>query len=138
MLLYPVELKPDGNNTIIATFPDFPEGVTFGGDEEDALFHSVDAIETCISSRMNHREPVPAPSPAVGRHTVLLPALISAKVLLYQAMMASGVRKAELARRMNLHASQLDRMLSITRSSKIEEIERALSALGKRLVVDIT
>ena len=52
-------------------------------------------------------------------------------------MQEQGVGKAELARRLDVHLPQVDRMLDLCHASKLEQIEAALNALGKRLVVDI-
>jgi len=137
MLMYPVQLTPDDNGTLLATFPDIPEAATFGEDEEDALVRAVDALEEMIAAKMDDKEPIAMPSPLNGRKGVLLPVLTSAKILLYMAMREAGVRKAELARRMGLHATQIDRMLNLSRSSRIEEIERAFRTLGKNLTVEV-
>ena len=40
MLAYPVELKRDTNGTLLVTFPEFAEAVTFGEDEGDALLRA--------------------------------------------------------------------------------------------------
>ncbi|MCC2665482.1 MAG: type toxin-antitoxin system HicB family antitoxin [Geminicoccaceae bacterium] len=50
MLAYPVVLEPDDNGTLLVTFPDVPEAVTFGEDEGDALKRAVDALETMCCS----------------------------------------------------------------------------------------
>ena len=34
MYSYPVNLEPDDNDTVVVNFPDLPEAVTFGDDEE--------------------------------------------------------------------------------------------------------
>ena len=45
--------------------------------------------------------------------------------------------KAELGRRLGLHRQQVDRLLDLCHSSKIEQIEAALRVLGKTLSVEI-
>lgn len=62
MLSYPVKLTPDDNDTVLVSAPDFPELTSFGEDEEDALWHAVDALEEAIAARMQTREDVPKPS----------------------------------------------------------------------------
>lgn len=119
------------------TFPDFPEGATFGEDEDDALLRAVDALETVLAARIDDREEIPLPSAATGRPCVPLPALTAAKVLLYRAMREAGVRKADLARRLGWHGPQVDRLLDLDHASRLNQIEAALAALGKRLVVDV-
>lgn len=49
-------------------------------------------------------------------------------------MLAKGLRKADLARMLNLLPTLTDRLLSLRHKSRIEQIE---TALGKRLVVDV-
>ena len=137
MLAYPVDLERDTNGTLLVTFPEFAEAVTFGDDESDALLRAVDALETVLAARIDDREEIPLPSPAVGRPSVVLPALTAAKVLLYRAMRERGVRKADLARRLGWHGPQIDRLLDLNHASRLDQIEAALAALGKRLTLDL-
>jgi antitoxin HicB len=137
MLAYPVDLERDTNGTLLVTFPEFSEAVTFGDDESDALLRAVDALETVLAARIDDREEIPLPSPAAGRPSVVLPALTAAKVLLYRAMRERGVRKADLARRLGWHGPQIDRLLDLNHASRLDQIEAALAALGKRLTLDL-
>ena len=41
-------LTPD-DGTVLVTFTDVPEAITFGADSEEALMHAVDALETALS-----------------------------------------------------------------------------------------
>jgi antitoxin HicB len=86
---------------------------------------------------MADRRDIPRPSPARGRPTVTLPALSAAKLALYRAMRQSGVTKAELGRRLGWHGPQIDRLLDLRHASRLDQIEEALRALGKRLVIDV-
>jgi len=63
--------------------------------------------------------------------------LSDAKTGPYMALRASGLRKAELARRMGIHKQQVDRLLDIDHASRIEQLEVAFAALQMRLTVDI-
>jgi antitoxin HicB len=137
MLAYPVDLEPDTNGTVLVTFPDFAEAATFGDDEDDALLRAVDALETVLAARIDDREDIPAPSPVAGRPCAVLPALTAAKVLLYRTMREAGIRKADLARRLGWHGPQIDRLLDLNHASRLDQIEAALAALGKRLTVDL-
>ncbi len=132
-MTYPIRLERDTNGTTLVTFPDFPEAQTFGDTKEDAMAHAVDALATIIDAYLKDRRPLPAPSK--GRTRVTLPALVTLKVALADAMRAQRVNKSELARRMNVHLPQIDRLLTASHASTFEQIEAALHALGKRLVV---
>jgi antitoxin HicB len=137
MLAYPVDLERDTNGSLLVTFPDFTEAATFGDDENDALFRAADALETVLAARIDDREDIPLPSPAAGRPRVILPGLTAAKVLLYRAMREVGVHKADLARRLGWHGPQIDRLLDLNHASRLDQIEAALAALGKRLSIDL-
>ena len=128
---YAVTLAPDDNGTILVTVPELPEAVTFGKDREDALARAVDAIETALMGAMAAREDIPAPKSS-GADSVALPALVSAKVALYQAMRAEGVGKAALAKRLDVALPQIDRLLDLRHSSRLDAIERAFAALGAK------
>jgi antitoxin HicB len=52
-------------------------------------------------------------------------------------MLAQKIRKAELARRLNVHMPQVDRLFDLKHSSKFEFVEEAARALGKTLAVSV-
>jgi len=138
MLRYPVILKRDTNNTILVTVPDIPAAHTFGEDRDEALKQAADAIETALGMYIDDRRDIPAASPAKrGMKLVTLPALTEAKIALYSTMRAAGVGKAELARRLNCHPPQVDRLLDLTHNSRLDQLEAAFRVLGKRLSVQI-
>jgi antitoxin HicB len=134
---YPLVIGPDDNETLLVTCPDLPEVTTFGEDEADALQRAGDAIEEALSARMARGESIPRPSPLRGRKAAALPPLTVAKVGLYQAMRDAGIGKAELGRRLGWHGPQIDRLLNLGHRSKIEQIDQALRAVGKVLVLSV-
>ncbi len=138
MQTYPATLEPDDNGTLLVTFPDFPEAVTYGDDEQGALLNAVGALTAAISARMDDREDVPAPSAvAHGQPAVTLPPLVAVKAAIYREMRRQGVSKSELARRLGQNPRQVDRLLEATHSSRHDQLDRALAALGKRLDVRV-
>ena len=138
MLKYPVTLKRDTNGTILVGFPDVPEAHTFGEDTDDAMMHAVDALESALSMYIDDRRPIPVPSPVKARgKAVIVPALTEAKVNLYSTMRAARVGKAELARRLNCHLPQVDRLLDLNHASRLDQLEAAFRVLGKRLCIEI-
>lgn len=44
MLIYPVTLIPDDNDTFLVEFPDIPEANSVGDDEQEALLNAEDAL----------------------------------------------------------------------------------------------
>ena len=138
MFDYPVLLIPDGD-TVMVKFPDVPEALTFGADEDAALLQAVDALETALSFYVEARKPLPLPSKARrGQRTVRPSALESAKLGLYQAMIDGGIKKSELARRLGWHLPQVDRLFDLRHASRLDQIEAAARALGRNLEVRVT
>jgi len=133
MFNYPVTLIKDGE-TILVTFPDVPEAITFGENLEEALLQAVDALETALSCYIDAKKPLPIPSqPTVGQQTVSPSATECAKLGIYQAMLEQGIKKTALAKKLGWHMQQIDRLLDLNHASKIEQIEMAARALGKHL-----
>jgi antitoxin HicB len=137
MLRYPVKLERDTNGTILVSFPDVAEAHTYGEDREEALARAGDALETALLGYMEDRLPIPKPSAAKRGPYVVLPALTEAKLGLYAAMRAGRVSKAELGRRLQRHGPQVDRLLDLRHSSRLEQLEAAFRVLGKQLPVEI-
>jgi len=135
MLIYPVRLKKDDNDTYLVTCPDFPEVVTFGATKSDAMTNVIGAIEEAISARVADREDIPAPS--TGRNCVAMPTRVALKLAIYFEMRRKKVSKAALARKLKLHRPQVDRLLDIRHHSNLDTIDAALHAIGKRAVVDV-
>jgi antitoxin HicB len=136
MLRYPVKLTTEGKKTLVS-FPDVPGVHTFGVNHEDALRRGLDALETMFIGIMRDREEIPTPSPLQRRAFVEFPALTEAKILLYQAMRARKIGKAELARRLNCHLPHVDRLIDLRHASRLDQMEKAFRALGKQLTIDV-
>ncbi len=134
---YPMLLERDDNKTILVSFPDFPEAHTYGDTEAEALARAEDALATVVDAYMKDRRDIPLPSATIAKHRVTMPALMEAKIALYESMRRAHVTKAELARRLKWHPPQVDRLLAMRHGSRLDQIERALQVLGKRLVVGV-
>ena len=93
----------------------------------------MDALEEAIAGRIHGRDDIPTPSR--GKTYATLPTLTSVKVLLYQGMREQGVGKAELARRLGWHMPQVDRVLDVEHHSRLDQMDAALGAIGRRLDV---
>jgi antitoxin HicB len=138
MLHYGVKLSKDTNRTILAEVPDVPGAITFGDDRAEALARVVDAIETVLLGHMADRREIPLPRPGRRGPFVTLPALTEAKLALYTEMRAAKVGKAELARRLNWHLPQVDRLLDLRHNSRLDQLEAAFRVLGKQISVEVS
>lgn len=137
MFDFPVTLTPD-DGTVLVTFADVPEAITFGVDEGEALRNAVDALETGLSFYVDARKPLPKPGkPKRGQKTVRPSALECAKLGVYKAMTEQGVKKAELARRLGWHMPQVDRLFDLRHASRMDQIEAAAAALGRHIEITV-
>ncbi len=122
----------------VVRFPDFGYGVTQGESETEALELARDLLVLTIGDFMRAGRPLPQPKRHAGRnfHVVALTALQCAKADLYTAFLTSGLKKAELARRIGIPKTHIDRLFSLRHRSRLDQIEAAFAALGKRLHVE--
>lgn len=138
MWSYPAKLVEDTDGTYRVTFPDIPEAASVGSDKKQALLNGLNALESVVEIYFDEKREIPVPSkPKKGQPVVALPALVVSKVLLANEMIRQGVRKSELARRLDVYMPQVDRLLDPRHSSKLDAIEAAFHKLGKRLEVSI-
>jgi antitoxin HicB len=128
-----LESEPEGGFTV--TFPDIGYGATYGASREEALLQAEDMLDEAILGMIAHNEEVPVPSPAKGRPVVRVPALTAAKLEVYRAMRQAGLDAAQLARRLGWPAKKITNIFDGYHAVRLEQLEAALAALGRRLVV---
>jgi antitoxin HicB len=142
-LAWPAILSPDTEGRVQVRFPDFPEALTDGADEAEALVEAADCLAEAVAARIADQEDLPAPSSLRrGLHRVPLPPVLAYKAALFSAMRRDGVSKSELARRLGLDEKDVRRLLDPSyRGSKVERLHAALAACGiaaQVTVVDTT
>jgi antitoxin HicB len=140
MAAYPALFEPDHEKGgFVVTFPDLPPCITQGDSENEARAMAQDALAMMLSHIIGQGGEIPRPSARRGRkfRQIQLPPMENAKLDLYRAFRASGLRKAELARRMGIQKTNIDLLFDLERPSRFEQIEAAFRALGKRLVISV-
>jgi antitoxin HicB len=135
MLAYRIKFVPDDHGTLLVTCPTLPEVTTFGSNKADAVAHAVDAIEEAIAARIARGEDIPAGQQRAP--LARLPALTALKVELYRQLRASGINRAELARRLGWKRESVDRLFRLDHASKLNQIEAAFRAFGRSVDVSI-
>jgi antitoxin HicB len=93
-----------------------------------------------IAYCIRHGKPVPQPTsqPRGKKYRMIeLPAIVTLKTELYIAFHASGIRKTELARRMGIPKTTVDRLFDFANHTRLDQIEAAFAALGKRLRIAV-
>ncbi len=134
---YPATFLPDTGGCVV-TFRDIPEAITQGDNEADALFMAKDALISSMDFYFDGKRPVPLPSrPEPGERLIALPASVAAKVLLLNEMLAQNVGPSDLSRRMSTTPQDINRLIDLHHATKIDKLEQAFVALGKRLELSV-
>lgn len=139
MFNYAVKLEHDPDTkSWVATCRDLPLFNSAGDSVDDALLESVDGAIVALSIEIDARRPIPAASkPEEGEYVINLPVLVVMKAALHNAMIATGTRKSDLARLMGMKGPQIDRLLDVCHSSKVETVELALQQLNRTVQVSV-
>jgi antitoxin HicB len=134
---YPAKFTAEGGGFVV-TFPDVPEAITEGETMAEAAAMASEALETALTLYTEKWADLPVPGALKrGMRMVRVPALSEAKFRLYSTLREAGLRKIELARRLKCPPSAVDRLLDIAHHSKLNQLEAAFAAIGKRLAIEI-
>jgi antitoxin HicB len=135
---YPAKFTRDKYGGYVVTFPDVPEAISEGDMIDEAAAMAAEALELALTFYTDEWKDLPAPgNPRRGMRTIAVPALSDAKFRLHSTLRKMGIKKVELARRLNYAPSQVDRLLDIRHASKLAQIEAAFSALGKSISIEV-
>lgn len=131
------ESAPEGG--FVVTFPDLGHGATQGETEAEAMEMAADFLACVVSDYLFEGTALPEARMRRGKRyrMVSLPALPAAKIELHKAFVASGIRKTELAGRLGIPKSNVDRLFDVNHSSRLEHLDAAFAALGKQLVIQV-
>jgi antitoxin HicB len=135
---YPLVLETDENGTVIAQAMDVPEAITVGRDAAEATARAEDALVAALRGYIEDGRAIPGPSrPKSGQPSATLPPMVAAKLAIYQAMRGAGLSQTALAERLGCDPRQVRRLLDLDHRSRLDQLEAALAALGKRLVLEV-
>lgn len=136
---YPARFVRDKESGgFVVTFPDVPEAITEGESLGEAIRLAEEALELALTFYIEASKDLPRPGPLKkGMRMVPVPPLSEAKFMLYEALRSAGLRNIDLARRLGCSPSQVDRLLDIQHKSKLDRLQAAFAALGKRLSIHV-
>lgn len=140
-LAYRAKIEKD-EDSFLVTFPDLPDANTFGTGPAEALANAIDSLDVTLAGRIKDRTHIPLPSSLPSEvdfsDAIISPsALVATKAMLYMEIRSSGISQAELARRIGKHKEQIARLLDPAHKSSLPLLEKALAAVGRRLVVSV-
>lgn len=133
---YPATFRKDKNGRVLVLFPDFPRSATDGANQEEAMEQAMDCLGSAIAFALVYKEEIPQPSlPKTRQKMVTVPFWIAPKLALYWRMRELGINNSQLARKLGVRETIVRRMLNPDHATKLEKIQAALEALGKRFLV---
>ena len=134
--VYPCVLSPEEGGGFYVTFPDVPGALTSGKDRAEALAMAEDALKAALAGYVQERWDIPVPSAVVhGQELVAVSPVMAAKLALYTAIRRQGITKTALANCLGLSESAVRKLVDPDHRSHISNVEAALRAVGRSLVV---
>jgi antitoxin HicB len=136
---YRARFEPAAEGGFVITIPDFGWGVSQGDTEEEAQGMALALLQTLLQEHIRSGDPLPRPSKPRGRQfrTIRLPALQSAKTEFYREFQMAGMRKSELARRIGVPKTSVERLFDLSHHSRLDQLEAAFRALGKEIGIHV-
>jgi antitoxin HicB len=141
--VYSALLEPEPGGGFTVTFPEIGFGATYGATWDEALLQAEDMLEEAVLGLIAHGDEIPEPAPkidatpdaAARRAPIALPALTTGKLELYRTMRQAGLDEAQLAQRLGWPPKKITHIFDGYHAVRLEQLEAALAALGRRLVV---
>ncbi|WP_116964353.1 type II toxin-antitoxin system HicB family antitoxin [Fastidiosibacter lacustris] len=109
---YNMNIQKDDNGEYLVTFPDVPEAATTVDSLTDLQTQAVDALISAFDFYIEDKKPIPVPQ-NIGTDFVTLPAALAAKVYLYNEWLASNLKKTDIANKIGIAPSNLDRLFNL-------------------------
>ena len=138
---YPIEIRAmteEEGGGFLVEFPDWNGAVTDGADVAEAMENARDCLDEMIAYHIRQRLPFPAPSAAGNRSLVTPEAGIALKAALWLGLCEHGMDPEALAERLgDVSGRDVERLLNPRLKTHPEPIQRALAALGKRIMVEL-
>ena len=131
-------LSTDQFGTFRARVRELPEVSAAGATADEALGQARAAVLDALMARMSSHREIPSGGAATGdERAVTLPLQATLKLALYREMRAQGLRKIDLARRLDWHPPQIDRLLDLTHGSRLDQIEAGFRAVGRTVAFSV-
>ncbi|RKG33408.1 type II toxin-antitoxin system HicB family antitoxin [Acinetobacter guerrae] len=133
-MFYPAKIIEDKKDGVfVVEFRDIPEALTQGETLDEAKDMAQDALITAMDFYFEDRRAVPKPTdPLSGEYLIELPLSVWSKVLLLNTMLEQNVTQSDLAKRLGKPRQEVNRIIDLNHSTKIDTIADALKALGKK------
>ena len=131
--IYPYTLEPQPEGGYLVRFVDLEEAFTAGDSLEEAAFNAAEVLTGVLAHRLASGQEITAPSAADGQPVAVPSPAVQAALLL---RLARGERPlSEVARALNTSWAAAQRLEDPNHWPSLKQLDRAASAMGKRLVL---
>ncbi len=135
LLAYPARLARGKDGFWLVTFRDVKEAGTDDRDRGAALIAAMDALSAALAGYLVAGRNLPkASAPRPGEVLIHADPSLSAKASLRRIMIENGLKPADLGRLLKADKTEIRRMLDPDHPSKLDRLDRALRALGHRVI----
>jgi antitoxin HicB len=135
---YRYTLERQENGWWLVRFPAIPEALTEGETESEARANARDCVIAALEGYMTSGRPLPREGAGhSGLDRVVLPSLVTAKLVVYETMRARGWSKLKLAKELGMPENSVRRLLDLHHSSHMWIIDAALAKMNAELPIDL-
>lgn len=136
LCVWRARIKPDGAGRFLVTFPEFPEALTDGATESEAIANAADALSEALMQRLKRNEAIPGPRGAArGEYEVAPDPTVAMKLALREAVKDIRSPASELTRRLDIDEKEARRLLDPEFPSKAPRLSAALRAMDRMVTV---
>ena len=132
---YPAHIKKAEDGIFFVSFPDIEEAMTQGETMDEALFNASEVLTLTMEYRLDKDQQIPEPSQITCSiiHLISPGAKVQAALLIRKAR--EGKSLADLARTLETSWPSVKRLENPHNSPTLKMIDKAATALGKKLVL---
>jgi antitoxin HicB len=131
-----VELEPDPDGGVLATFPDVRGAIAHGGDEAEALSQARTALAVALFGYLKDDGRLPRAKKRLGQR-IAPHATDIMKIAVVEAWIDSGMSKTDFARLLLVDEKEARRILDPDAATKADRLEQALAVLGRRVRIAV-
>ncbi len=132
---YPARITKQKDGNFLVEFDDFEEAFTEGETLEEALFNASEVLSLCLEHRLSEKKEIPEPSNQTGKDIFQVIPETGVQVALLVQKNRGDKSLAELARALDTSWPSVQRLENPKNSPSLKMVNKAASALGKRLVL---
>lgn len=135
-MFYAVDIVHEDGEYVVS-FPDIPEALTCGDTLEEAKQEALNALVTAFEFYFEDQRAIPMPSQHDDMEYVEVPLSVWAKVLTLNTMLEQNLTQTELAHKMGTRKQEIQRIISLEHTTKIDRLHAAMAAMGKHFSLSI-